>query len=63
MIQSPNFENKYYFSSDREGATGGKRDKKGQKDETFGFFNSDMYSIEMADGKWLRAFNGYDSCR
>ena len=53
MIQSPNFENKYYFSAAREGATGGRRDIKGQKDETYGFYNSDMYSIEMTDGKWL----------
>lgn len=55
MIQSPNFENKYYFSSARESSTGGKRAKDGKKNETFGTYNSDMYAIELVQGKWMEA--------
>lgn len=56
MIQSPNFENKYYFTSAREGSTGGKRNEKGTLDELFGTYNSDMYTIEMIQGKWMEPF-------
>ncbi len=55
MIQSPNFENKYYFTSARESSTGGRRNRKGQKDNIYGSFNSDMYAIELVDGKWMEA--------
>ena len=61
MIQSPNYENKYYFSSAREGANGGRRDKNGKRDDSFGFYNSDMYTVEMEDGDWRqpRALNPF----
>ena len=61
MIQSPNYENKYYFSSAREGANGGRRDKKGKRDDSFGFYNSDMYIVEMEEGEWRepRALNPF----
>jgi len=55
MIQSPNYENKYYFSSAREGTNGGRRDSKGKRDDTFGTFNSDMYTIEKEEGQWREA--------
>ena len=53
MIQSPNFDNKYYFSSARENSTGGMRNAEGIKDESYGSYNSDMYNIEMIQGKWM----------
>lgn len=55
MIQSPNYNTKYYFSSARENATGGKRDSKGKVDQEFGSYNSDMYSVEMVNGRWMEA--------
>lgn len=55
MIQSPNFDNKYYFTSARENSTGGLRDESGKKDDEFGNYNSDMYAIEMVQGKWSEA--------
>lgn len=55
MIQSPNFENKFYFTSARETSAGGLRDEDGKKDNDFGNYNSDMYSIEMVQGKWQEA--------
>ena len=57
MIQSPNFDSKYYFTSARKESTGGKRNPKGMKDENFGEYNSDMYSIEMIQGEWMPAQN------
>ncbi len=61
MIQSPNYPDKYYFSSAREGSNGGRRDDKGKRDDSFGFFNSDMYTIEMENGEWrpARALNPF----
>ncbi len=61
MIQSPNYDTKYYFSSARTGSNGGKRNEKGKRDDTFGFYNSDMYTVEMYDGEWLpiRALNPF----
>ena len=50
--QSPNHPNKYYFSSNREGATGGMRDKERLKDEKYGEFYFDMYSVELEKGNW-----------
>ncbi len=55
MIQSPNYDTKYYFSSARGNATGGRRNDKGKVDEIFGTFNSDMYSVEMVNGRWMEA--------
>lgn len=61
MIQSPNYSERYYFSSAREGSNGGRRDLRGNRDASFGFFNSDMYTVEMENGEWLpvRALNPF----
>ncbi len=61
MIQSPNYESKFYFSSAREGSNGGRRDIKGKRDDVFGFYNSDMYTVESDGGEWLpiRALNPF----
>lgn len=51
-IQSPSSVNKYYFSSDREGSTGGMRDKDGYYDEIYGKFSHDLYGVELSGGNW-----------
>lgn len=51
-VQSPTSQNKYYFSSNRSGSTGGLRNKKGYKDEIYGKYSSDMYAIELDGGNW-----------
>ena len=50
--QSPNHFNKYYFSSNRPGSTGGKRDKDRLKDEVLGEFYYDLYSVKLEQGNW-----------
>lgn len=51
-VQSPNFLNRYYFSSNREESTGGLRDAKGLRDDVYGNYYSDMYTMEMNAGIW-----------
>jgi outer membrane protein OmpA-like peptidoglycan-associated protein len=51
-IKSPNFETKYYFSSDKRGSTGGLRNKNGLKDDIFGHYAADIYAVEMINGSW-----------
>ena len=51
-IQSPSNQNKYYFSSNREGANGGLRNNKGLKDEIYGHYSADMFAVELNDGNW-----------
>jgi outer membrane protein OmpA-like peptidoglycan-associated protein len=51
-IQSPNFLNKYYFSSNRSGAEGGLRNPEGLKDDTYGSYFMDMYTAVLNNGKW-----------
>jgi len=51
-VQSPNYLNKYYFSSNRVAAEGGKRNSKGLKDNNFGSHYLDMFSAELENGKW-----------
>ena len=51
LLQSPNFSNKYYFSSNRNSATGGRRNADGRSDD-MGMFYFDMYCAEYKDGLW-----------
>ena len=51
-IQSPNYLNKYYFSSNRTESEGGRRNIKGLKDDQFGKYYHDMYSGILENGKW-----------
>ncbi len=51
-IQSPNFLNKYYFSSNRPQSEGGRRDKKGMKDPIYGQYFFDMYMASLENGQW-----------
>jgi len=51
-VQSPSNQNKYYFSSDRDDATGGRRNRNGLKDEIYGTYSKDMYAVELNDGNW-----------
>lgn len=51
-VFSPNFQDRVYFSSSREGSTGGKRDSKGLLDETGGQYFLDMYYSDFSDGNW-----------
>lgn len=51
-VQSPNFEGKYYFSSNRSTAVGGRRDSKGYKDEQYGSYKMDMYTATLDKGTW-----------
>ncbi len=51
-LQSPANPNKYYFSSNRNGSTGGLRSEDGSKDDVYGSYSSDMYAIETSGGNW-----------
>ncbi|MEM9919055.1 MAG: OmpA family protein [Bacteroidota bacterium] len=51
-VASPNYDNKLYFSSSRKGNVGGKRDKKGLRDEKYGSYYSDIYSTMIINGQW-----------
>lgn len=51
-LQSPANPNKYYFSSDRNGSTGGLRASDGTKDDIYGSYSNDMYAIETNGGNW-----------
>ncbi len=61
MIQSPNYAERFYFSSAREGVNGGKRDEKGKRDDVFGAYNSDMFTTQKENDEWLpiRALNPF----
>ena len=52
VIQSKNFPERFYLSSNRDGSTGGKRNKEGLKDEEYGHCYSDMYVVEGKEGIW-----------
>lgn len=51
-VLSPNFEDRLYFSSAREGSMGGKRNDQGQPDERTGHYFSDMYTASIVRGTW-----------
>ena len=50
-VLSPNYALKYYYSSNRSGSTGGLRNDQGLKDEEYGKYSHDIYSIEKVDGR------------
>ncbi|MBC7885665.1 MAG: PD40 domain-containing protein [Saprospiraceae bacterium] len=51
-IQSPTLQGRYYFSSSRDGTTGGMRNESGLTDEVSGIFSSDMFLVDLKDGNW-----------
>jgi len=51
-VLSPNYNNKLYFSSNREGSIGGKRNAEGYPDEQYGNYSSDIYSTIIINGEW-----------
>lgn len=51
-VLSPNHNNKLYFSSAREGATGGKRNTAGYIDDRYGNYSTDIYSSIIINGEW-----------
>lgn len=51
-VQSPNYLDKYYFSSNRTSAVGGRRNEKGIKDNEYGVHFLDMFSAALENGKW-----------
>ena len=51
-VLSPTYNNKLYFSSNREGSVGGKRNAEGNPDEQYGSFSSDIYSSIIINGEW-----------
>lgn len=55
-VNSPNYINKYYFSSNRDMSTGGPRDADGLKDDLYGTYAMDMYSVELVNGNWTPVF-------
>ena len=57
-IQSPNFQNKYYYASNREQSAGGPRSKSGATDELSNRYFYDLYAVELAGGNYspIQAF-------
>ncbi len=55
-VQSPNFQNKYYFSSDRDISSGGKRDINGLQNEFTGKYFYDMFAVELMNGNWTSVY-------
>ena len=54
-ILSPNFDDRIYFSSSREGNLGGLRNAEGLADDRAGQYSSDMYSTAIENGAWDEA--------
>ncbi len=50
---SPNIPERIYFSSNRQGATGGMTDLMGVPDTVFGHYSSDMYMADLSGGEWV----------
>ncbi|MEM8863898.1 MAG: hypothetical protein AAGD96_36780, partial [Chloroflexota bacterium] len=50
--QSPNYNNRLYFSSARPGSMGGLRNHFGRPDELMGQYRNDMYSIIKQEDQW-----------
>lgn len=51
-IKSPNYAFKYYYSSNRKGSTGGLRNGAGLKDDIYGNYAYDIYTVEQINGSW-----------
>ena len=52
-LLSPNYPDRMYFSSIREGVSGGLRDDKGFINEMEGQLRADMYSARVEGGRWI----------
>lgn len=53
-VPSPTYIDRLYFSSIRQGNSGGRRDERGNPDETNGRYFSDIYSCRLIGGKWTQ---------
>lgn len=51
-LLSPNYQDRMYFATIREGVTGGFRDAKGFANATDGELRADMYSARVEGGRW-----------
>lgn len=51
-VISPTQSDKYYFSSNRAGSAGGRRNEQGLKDHDYGSYYHDMYAVSAQDGGW-----------
>lgn len=51
-LPSPTVLDKYYFSRNDEGSTGGTRDRKGRKDKKNAFYRLDILSAQLKNGVW-----------
>ena len=52
-LLSPNYQDRMYFASIREGVSGGYRDSKGLINEVTGTLHADMFSGEVENGRWI----------
>lgn len=51
-VPSPSNPGRYYFSSAKEGATGGLRNAKGGKEKFYGTNAFDVYAADLTNGQW-----------
>ena len=51
-LLSPNYQDRMYFASIREGVSGGYRDDKGLINEVTGTLHADMFSGQVENGRW-----------
>lgn len=51
-VYSPNFQDRLYYSSNKKGSTGGKRNQKGLVDDEEGQYYADMYYSDFKEGNW-----------
>jgi len=51
-LLSPNYQDRMYFSSIREGVSGGYRDDNGFVNDVTGTLHADMFSGQVEDGRW-----------
>ncbi|MFZ1703248.1 MAG: hypothetical protein WAT79_02815, partial [Saprospiraceae bacterium] len=51
-VYSPNYQDRIYFSSNRQGSTGGKRNDLGLINEEDGHYFADMYYSDFIEGNW-----------
>ncbi len=51
-VQSPNFEDRLYFSSGRENSEGGRRDETGMRDDRKGKYTADIFFTDAESGEW-----------
>ena len=52
-LLSPNYQDRMYFASAREGSTGGYRNVKGFADPERGTVRADMYAARLEGGRWV----------